>query len=205
MGSLLNANLESPQTLNGQLANRWQRCRWIAAIICFLICQSATLLQGQTASQQEYFRGLYRAYYERNPSVAELSEWVSWFRRGSSAEEVHASFLFSEEFFNRVNRNSDRSLNSVFQIVVGRRPTAQELNYWKQRFLALRQDRRAFGLEVLNSMGNHRPGSGSIGSSSSMDSLARQLSSQVRHLRNAVNQELPPQDSGFCVQLGISS
>lgn len=147
-------------------------------------------VSAQTASQEAYIRTLYQAYFQRNPGVSELSTWTSWFQRGSSTEDIHASFISSEEFYNRLNRDDDRWVTNVFRIVVGRNPTVPEFNYWKQRYFALGRNRRNFGLEFLKSMGNRQPGNDFGNSQNSLVAQTRQLTAQARNLSSAVNREL---------------
>jgi len=40
---------------------------------------------------------LYREYYQRVPSQGEVNEWLGWLQRGSSYDDVHASFIGSDE------------------------------------------------------------------------------------------------------------
>lgn len=172
----------------------WQpRClvffRGVFLALVVLLMLSGGSLQAQTASQRRFIGDLYQAYFQREPSATELQEWLSWFQRGNSAEEIHASFISSEEFFNRMRRNTDRWLAEVFRIVVGRSPSGQELRYWRDRYQALRLDRRAFGLEFLKAMGNRRPGSGAIAPSNTLESLGSQVYSQARSLRSAILSE----------------
>ena len=165
------------------------RVRRIFVLASLLVLVWTGGVQAQTASQRNFIVGMYQSYFQRDPTRANINEWLGWFQRGSSAEEIHASFIASDELFARMNRDSDRWLSYVFQVVVGRNPTAQEFNYWRGRYRQLRQDRRAFGLEFLNSMGNRRPSSGPSQPSNALESLGGQVYSQSRSLRSAIISE----------------
>lgn len=177
----------------------------ILATLCWLtgLFGAAIPARAQSDSQQQFITDLYQSYFQRTPGLREINEWTGWFRQGSSAEEIHASIISSEEFFNLVGRDADRFVTNVFRIVNGRNPSAQEFSYWRQRLLANGMDRRKYGLEFLKSMGNRRPGSDWGQPTNDVQPLARQLASQSRSLLTSVNREIPW--SNTVVRMQVSS
>lgn len=167
---------------------------WVASLTFFILLSigwmSPNVLQAQNASQESFIRDLYQSYFQRNPGIPEVNTWMDWFRRGSTAEEIHASIISSDEYFNRIGRDPDRWLTNTYRIVTGANPTVQEFNYWKQRYVAYGMDRRKFGLEFLKAMSNRRPGAEwEQTQPSNVQALSRQLVSQVRNFQTAINRE----------------
>lgn len=164
---------------------------WLGCLVLQFALLSS-IASGQTLDQQGFITNLYRGYFNRYPSPAELNEWMGWFARGATANDIHASFIGSEEYFNRHNRNPTSWINGVFATVTTRNPSPQEFSNWLQRYQILNQDRRRWGLDFLNTYGNRRPNDGwtSTPSQPSATPEAR-LVTDSRGLRDWINREAP--------------
>jgi hypothetical protein len=76
----------------------------------------------------------YRTYLGRSASGTEVSYWVNQFANNSQTnEDLVAGFVGSTEYFTVANKgNDDRTtwLRSVYSDVLGRTPSASEIQYW---------------------------------------------------------------------------
>jgi hypothetical protein len=75
----------------------------------------------------------YMTYLGRSASSSEVSYWVNQFASGQTNENLVAGFTGSNEYFTVANKgNDDRAtwINSVYQDVLGRTPSASEVQYW---------------------------------------------------------------------------
>jgi hypothetical protein len=77
--------------------------------------------------------GDYQVYLGRQLDSAGQAYWVSQFLAGARNEDVVAGFISSPEYYENVNKgksNHSAWLESVFQDVLHRDPTADDLAYW---------------------------------------------------------------------------
>jgi hypothetical protein len=78
----------------------------------------------ETAPGNEYYFRLVQSYYvrflNRVPGVAETAGYFNGLAAGTRDQEVQASILASEEYYNRVGRDNTAWLNSLYQGLLGR-------------------------------------------------------------------------------------
>ena len=117
------------------------------------VITDAALAQGYNWSQEQEARQfiihMYQEYYQRKPIESEIQNWMQYIRKGDSLKELHASFIGSEEYFRKHNRNESSWLNGVFASVLNRNPQSSEFNYWMRRLAQLNGDRRGMAKEFL--------------------------------------------------------
>lgn len=130
--------------------------------LCFMTATAAAVQEVEDrrispSDRRAFVVSLYREYYDRTPSEAEVQDWVGWLQRGSSYDDVHAAFIGSDEYFARHQRNLTSWLNGVFAAVTNRNPRPDEVRYWTDRLAVLGNDRRKLGKEFLRSYGGGKP------------------------------------------------
>jgi hypothetical protein len=72
----------------------------------------------------------YISYLGRSPSQAEANGWVTAFENGYSNEDVVAGFVGSPENFTRHGNNIDVWIESAYLSILGRLPSAAEVQGW---------------------------------------------------------------------------
>jgi hypothetical protein len=119
------------------------------AVVVFLgVAPGNTSLAGGF-DEAAFVRGCYLNYLNREPSAAELTEWVRNLRRGVSAADVQANFLGSNEYYARYGNNPNNFLAGLYQDVLGRAPDAAGVANWLNRLQVHRGDRVKVALEFL--------------------------------------------------------
>ncbi|MFN9917819.1 MAG: DUF4214 domain-containing protein, partial [Pirellulaceae bacterium] len=71
-----------------------------------------SVVSAQRFDNRDFITQLYREYYQRVPTSQELNVWLSGMQRGDSPLDVHASFIGSDEYFERCGLNSNTWLNN---------------------------------------------------------------------------------------------
>ncbi len=75
--------------------------------------------------------GYYLAYLGRPAALSEREAWANAMLAGTlTPEQVQASTLASQEFFNDVGDDNALFVSRLFQDVLGRYPSSSELQYW---------------------------------------------------------------------------
>ncbi|WP_437206946.1 YbaY family lipoprotein [Planctomicrobium sp. SH664] len=94
----------------------------------------------------------FNLYLGRNPSDRELGNWLEALRNGASMAQVQQELLGSNQFFNACNADRRMYVERVHELIVGRKPNQEELNYWLSRY-DQNAARRDFARDFQNSMG----------------------------------------------------
>lgn len=97
----------------------------------------------------------FEQYLGRPPSDKELAVWLSAISNGYPLSQVQQELLGHNAFFNRCNQNKHTYVERVHELLVGRKPTQQEMAYWIGRYDALGGIRRDFAREFQDSLGIH--------------------------------------------------
>lgn len=97
----------------------------------------------------------FEQYLGRSPSDKELAVWLSAISNGYPLSQVQQELLGHNAFFNRCNQNKHTYVERVHELLVGRKPTQQEMAYWISRYDALGGIRRDFAREFQDSLGIH--------------------------------------------------
>lgn len=161
----------------------------LSLLVALLMVPSVT--SAQRFDNRDFITQLYREYYQRVPTSQELNVWLSGMQRGDSPLDVHASFIGSDEYFERCGLNSNTWLNNIFVAVTNRSPTSEEFRYWSQRLRQLGYNRRAVGKEFLQSYGGQAaiPPQGG-GGGAAYDQIPSQMISNSRQLVQNVRSEV---------------
>lgn len=151
----LSASLTAGRSVWLEPASLGPRVEWIAA-------EALPAASFPTASQEDarsFVLQLYRLYYQRTPNAAELQTWLTGIQRGDTLLDVHASFLGSDELFDKCGRSTEVWVERMFAANLNRLPSPSERQHWINRLTATRNDRRKVGREFLraNQHGNVNP------------------------------------------------
>jgi Domain of unknown function (DUF4214) len=83
----------------------------------------------------------YRAYFDRTPDPSGASYWADQLSRGKDPNTVLAALLGSDEYFERAGSRPDGFVGKLFVDLLGRAPTAGEVDRWVRRlYTDSRQD-----------------------------------------------------------------
>src|SRR5262245_18901793 len=105
----------------------------------------------------DYVKQLYRLVLEREPSRGEVELWANNIIKGTSPEEVRASFLGSDEFFRKHLRHPFRFINALCLQVYGRQTTDTEYQALAGRLTALNGNRTVLVLEMIQAAARPAP------------------------------------------------
>lgn len=92
-------------------------------------------------------------YIGRNPSDRELVAYLGAIRQGQSMAQIQLSMLANENFFNRCDADKRVYIQRMHQMLIGRNPTPEELNYWVARYDAQGGIRRNLAQEFQGALG----------------------------------------------------
>lgn len=92
-------------------------------------------------------------YIGRNPSDRELVAYLGAIRQGQSMAQIQLSMLANENFFNRCDADKRVYIQRMHQMLIGRNPTQEELNYWVARYDAQGGIRRNLAQEFQGALG----------------------------------------------------
>jgi hypothetical protein len=81
-----------------------------------------------TEYRQKVVTGFYQTYLGRSPTPTELTDGVNTLANGGTNEQVQASILGTDEYFNKVGGTNQNWINAVYQALLGRAPTSSESN-----------------------------------------------------------------------------
>jgi hypothetical protein len=144
------------QTVLGRTGSAAEIAGWVAAMQGPASPASVASAFEHSAEARERLVGTwYSSYLGRVPSAREVQTWVGALLSGLSEEQVQADILGSTEFSYRVNSGgvgvafSQNYVDSLFSLLLGRSPTASEL----QSVLTIlsTEDRTTLALGFLNS------------------------------------------------------
>ncbi len=109
-------------------------------------------VNGYASSREEEIDQLYKwfnEYLQRDPRRAEESVYTSQLDRGGQLLDMQAELLGGNEFYTQCNRDKTEYINRLFQVVLGRQPTRQELSGWMGRLDQSQGLRRDLAREFL--------------------------------------------------------
>jgi hypothetical protein len=75
----------------------------------------------------------YRRFLHREPDPQGLAGWVQGLQSGTSPEQTLAGILSSAEYYAESGNRPDGFIRHLYQDLLGRQPTDQELAFWLQR------------------------------------------------------------------------
>lgn len=90
---------------------------------------------------QDQLVQVYRQYLGRDPWPSELAAWALTPGSASRISNVPIEIMGSQEYYDKVGLSDQKWFTQVFQNILGRAPSAQELDLWMRRFTDLRESR----------------------------------------------------------------
>jgi len=95
----------------------------------------------------------FEEYLGRDPSDRELAVWLNAIQQGYPMSQVQLELLGHQQFFNRCNRDKQVYIQRVHELLIGRQPTRDEMNYWVSRYDARNGIRREIAREFQEAIG----------------------------------------------------
>jgi hypothetical protein len=148
---------------------------------------ASTPLLSRQDEARNFVVQMYQRYYRRTPNNSEIEVWLAGIRRGDKLDDVHASFIGSDEFFAICNRNYPDWIEGMFLATTNRQPNPGERNYWTSRLTAARNDRRTVAREFLKTIGHANPLP--PGNSGTAENLPAQLVTNAQFLVQGIGDE----------------
>jgi uncharacterized lipoprotein YbaY len=106
---------------------------------------------GQDATLEQVVE-LFREYLERDPSRLELTTWQAELDRGGSLADVRTDLFAQNQFFNQCDRDERVYIERLHELMLGRKPTPEELAYWSRRYEETGGVRRDLAREFIESV-----------------------------------------------------
>jgi len=91
----------------------------------------------------------YRRYLGREPDRSGLANFTGMLARGTSAEDVQAGILASDEFWRLNGSRPEGFIRGLYEGVLGRTPRRAEMDSWGRRYNLLRGDRSRLAQEFV--------------------------------------------------------
>lgn len=95
----------------------------------------------------------FREYLRREPRDQELYVWEAHLARGGSLSDVQLQILSTPEFYYQSNADDMTYIRRMFQLVVGRQPSQQEVVDWNRRLQDYNRMRPELAKEFLQMAG----------------------------------------------------
>jgi len=97
----------------------------------------------------EAVESYYQRYLGRAADRDGLLAFTRMLANGVSAEDVQAGIISSDEFWRLNGGRPEGFIRGVYQTVLGRKPTRQEMDVWGRRYNLLRGDRSRLAQEFF--------------------------------------------------------
>jgi len=81
---------------------------------------------------RDYVAGLIGSYLGRDPRPDEVESWVRNLRNGTPVSELQIGLLASDEYFARAGRDNGRFVAGLYNQILNRQPSPQEVLTWLQ-------------------------------------------------------------------------
>jgi uncharacterized lipoprotein YbaY len=91
----------------------------------------------------------YKQYLRRDAMPQELNAWQSYLQAGKSPQDIQAYILGSSEYFDRMGNQRDPYLSALFQAILGRQPTAAEMQQFVSQYQQYGGARTDFVRDVM--------------------------------------------------------
>lgn len=104
--------------------------------------------------QRERIIAWFREYIKRDPTSAELYAYQNQFERGLTVQEIQADVLGMPQVWNQADRDKVQYVVHLHEMLIGRQPNNDELQYWISRYDAQQGIRRDLAREFLAAVGN---------------------------------------------------
>jgi hypothetical protein len=100
----------------------------------------------QGPAQANWIESWYQRYLQRTADPTGMQTWLIEFARGASAENVQAAILASDEYYQLHGSNPRDFIVGLYQDVLGRTPSPDEIRLWLNHWRQVRGQR----LQVAN-------------------------------------------------------
>jgi uncharacterized lipoprotein YbaY len=97
---------------------------------------------------------MFQQYLGREPTRSELATWQVDLQRGAQLADVRSDILGQNQFFNQCDRDERVYIDRLHELVLGRRPTPEEVDYWMSRYNQSNGIRSNVAREFLAAVGN---------------------------------------------------
>ncbi len=144
-GRQLYAMRQAVPVLDGRTTNEIQ-----------LLVESTTSGSNPSLNRNEQITQItnwFRDYLRREPRSQELFVWESHLARGGSLSDVQLQILSTPEFYYQSNADDMTYIRRMFQLVVGRQPSQQEVLDWNRRLQDYNRMRPELAREFLEMAG----------------------------------------------------
>jgi hypothetical protein len=166
--------------------------RSLFVAVAVFLALPAGPVAAQAIDMTGFVRGLYRDYLGREPTPDESLAWVRALQRGTSASEVHAFLMASDECFDRYKRDPNAWIGSAYTFVLhNRQPTARDLSAWRDRLNVYNGDRLRWSRDFLRGADWQAPSFLNPASTVTPAELPARLVTTCQLLVQSVQTELP--------------
>ncbi len=98
----------------------------------------------------------FNEYLGRPPTDHEMTVWLGAIQRGLSLQQLQLELLGHNQFFNRCDRDKVTYITRIHQLLVGKNPSRDEMDYWIGRYDAQNGIRRELAREFQDAVGIRR-------------------------------------------------
>ncbi|BBO31834.1 YbaY family lipoprotein [Lacipirellula parvula] len=91
----------------------------------------------------------YKQYLRRDALPTELNAWQNYLQAGKSPQDIQAYILGSPEYFDRMGNQRDPYLAALYQTLLGRQPTAAEMQQFVSQYQQYGGARTDFVRDVM--------------------------------------------------------
>jgi hypothetical protein len=77
---------------------------------------------------------MFQQYLGREPTRSELATWQADLQRGAQLADVRSEILGQNQFFNQCDRDERVYIDRLHELVLGRKPYPEEVDYWMNRY-----------------------------------------------------------------------
>lgn len=127
-----------------------------AALLCLAPSAARAQTYGDPTSLVNYW---YQTYLGR-PGDGGMTYWVNHLQQGDAPDSVLAGILASDEFYQRAGNTPQGYIALLFNDILKRPPSANELNYWVGRMYT--EDRQGIAEDLLTQNPGTWVGAGTV-------------------------------------------
>ncbi|MBX3442934.1 MAG: YbaY family lipoprotein [Planctomyces sp.] len=105
--------------------------------------------------QLDQIAQLFQQYLNRDLNRQELVTWQSNLNRGVSLTDVQTEIFGNNQFFNQCDQNERVYIERLHELMLGRKPYPDEMQYWMSRYTDRNGIRRDIAREFLDAIASH--------------------------------------------------
>ncbi len=118
--------------------------------------------RGTPGNGTSLVEGWYHHFLHREPDRAAWT-WIDALQRGQAPEVVLSQFLASPEYYVRAGGTRQSFIDTIYRDVIGRPPTAGEMNFWYPRLAYTPRADMAYALVTYTGPTEPAPSAGYYG------------------------------------------